>query len=122
MKEHLYNFEKLDIWKLSIDLTIDVYKLCESMPSDEKYGIVSQIKRATTSISANIAEGMSRDGKDRLRFIQIAFGSSIEVLNFLIIIQKLNFISEEHYLILRNQIQELTNKINSFYKILKESK
>lgn len=92
------------------------------MPSDEKYGIVSQIKRATTSISANIAEGMSRDGKDRLRFIQIAFGSSIEVLNFLIIIQKLNFISEEHYLILRNQIQELTNKINSFYKILKESK
>lgn len=122
MKEHIYNFEKLEIWKLSIDLTIDVYKLCESMPSDEKFGMVSQIKRATTSISANIAEGMSREGKDRLRFIQVAFGSSIEVLNFLIIIQKLNFISEDHYLILRNKIQELTNKINSFYKFLKESK
>ncbi|MBK8622130.1 MAG: four helix bundle protein [Saprospiraceae bacterium] len=59
-----------------------------------------------------------QSGKDRKRFLQISFGSSIEVLNFLILVYKLNYITEEEYSEVRNQTQELTNKINAFYKSL----
>ncbi len=55
-----YNFEKLEIWNLAIDLSLIVYELTSNFPSDEKFGITNQIRRASTSISANIAEGSSR--------------------------------------------------------------
>lgn len=93
--------------------------MTKSFPTEEKFGLISQLRRASTSISANIAEGMSRDAKEKLRFLQIAYGSLMEVLNFLIISYNLQFITEDKYLQIRMQIQELTNKINAFYKNLK---
>lgn len=116
--EYEFNFEKLEIWNLAIELALTVYNLTKKFPEDEKYGITMQMRRASTSVSANIAEGMTRSGKDRKRFLQISFGSSIEVLNFLILVYKLNYITEEEYSEVRNQTQELTNKINAFYKSL----
>jgi four helix bundle protein len=118
--DYTYNFEKLEIWKLAIELALGVYKLTKNFPKEEKYGITNQLRRASTSVSANIAEGMARSGKDRKRFLQISFSSSIEVMNFLILVYKLNYISEDEYNLMRNQTQELTNKINSFYKSLKD--
>jgi four helix bundle protein len=59
---YTYNFEKLDIWKISMELAVRVYKITEEFPSSEKYGIINQLRRASSSISANIAEGMSRGG------------------------------------------------------------
>ncbi|MBK6362492.1 MAG: four helix bundle protein [Saprospiraceae bacterium] len=111
-----YNFEKLDIWKISMELAVSVYKITDDFPSSEKFGLINQLRRASSSISANIAEGMSRGGKDRARFIQVAFGSSIEVLNFLILSEKVGFINLETLENFRLQILELTNKLNAFHK------
>jgi len=79
------------------------------------------LRRATSSISANITEGMSRNGKDKARFVQIAFGSTIEVLNFLILGEKVGYIKQETLEKFRIQIIELTNKLNSFYKQIDKS-
>lgn len=113
---YIYNFEKLEIWKLAIDLSVVIYKTTELFPVEERYGLTSQLKRASSSISANIAEGLSRGGKDSARFIQIAFGSTIEVLNHLILSNKIGYISDETLGNYRKSILELTNKLNSFHK------
>ncbi len=113
---YTYNFEKLDIWKISMDLAVSVYKITDDFPRSEKFGLINQLRRASSSVSANIAEGMSRGGKDRARFIQIAFGSSIEVLNFLILSEKVGFINSEILETFRLQILALTNKLNAFHK------
>ena len=75
-----YRFEKLDIWKLSRELVVAVYALTRGFPLEEKYALCSQIQRAVISVPSNIAEGMSRNSiKEQLRFIEIAYGSLMEV-------------------------------------------
>lgn len=67
---HIYSFERLDIWKLSIDLSFEIYKITESFLDNEKFGITNQLRRASNSISANITEGSSRTSiRDKSRFI-----------------------------------------------------
>ena len=94
-----------------------LYVISALFPSEEKFGLTSQIRRATLSISANIAEGMSRiTEKDKARFINQAFSSTIEVVNFLILANDLEFLSTEDYLNLREKIEKITNQLNSLYK------
>ncbi len=110
----LFSFEKLDVWKLSIRLTKLVYKLTKVFPDDEKFGLTSQIRRASVSIASNIAEGSSRiSGKEQARFSEISYGSLHEVLNQLIIASELEYISEKELDNLRPLIEEIANKINS---------
>lgn len=91
-------------------------------PKIEQYGITNQIRRVTFSISANIAEGISRKtNADKARFINQAYSSSIEVLNFLIISHELTWIETEKYIELRKKIESITNKLNSFYNKLKNN-
>ena len=102
-----------------MQLSLDIYSLTRQFPGEEKFGMISQLRRASSSISANIAEGVARTSKkDRARFIQIAYGSAIEVLNFLILSNKLNYIKEEQLLRFRQEIAKLTNKLNTFHKSL----
>lgn len=87
-------FYDLEVWKKAHQLVLDVYKLTSSFPSEEKYGITSQLQRAVTSITANIAEGYSRyHFRDRIKFYYNSRGSISEVQNFLIIARDLEFIS-----------------------------
>lgn len=115
-----FYFEKLDVWHNARNLAKDIYTLSAEFPKEEKYGITSQIRRATLSISANIAEGMSRNtNKDKSRFLNQSFSSAIEVLNFLIIIKDLEFIKEEDYILLRQKIEKITNQLNALNNRLK---
>jgi len=112
-----FPFEKLEIWQLSIDLSVEIYNKTKNFPSEEKFGVTNQIRRAINSVSANIAEGSSRfSNKDRARFYEIAYGSLMEVLNFLILSKKLGFIDNESLLILRSELEKLANKLNAYYK------
>ena len=112
-------FEKYEIYQLSVSLSLDIYKLTLKWPDEEKYGMISQIKRASTSIGANIAEGTSRSSeKEKVRFIEIAFGSLMEVAHFLFIANKLSFISNDDLDSIKILIDKLANKINSFRKRL----
>ncbi len=112
---YTYSFEKLEIWQKSMDLTISIYQLTNSFPDSEKFGLTNQIRRAAASVSANIAEGSTKiSNKEKSRYMQIAYGSLIEVLNHLILSQKINLISENILFEKRKIIQELSNKINAF--------
>jgi len=116
---HQYGFEKLNVWQNSRELTKNIYLLTKSFPQDEKFGIVSQMRRSAISISSNIAEGSSRKTvKDQAHFYTIAFSSTIELLNQLILSLDLEYIQDEHYSLLRLNIEQITDQINALQKAL----
>lgn len=97
------DYKKLDVWENSYKLTLDVYKLTKSFPKDELYGIVSQMRRAASSIPANIAEGASKSSEKGFgRFLQIAFGSSSELEVFISLSKDLGYL---------NEIEEISNDL-----------
>lgn len=115
-----FSFEKLDVWKKTKEFTVKLYKATQNFPDSEKFGLVSQLRRATISISSNIAEGSSRKGnKDQARFYEIAFGSSIEVVNQLIISNELEFLPDYHYKQLREEMESITAMLNRLYESTK---
>lgn len=90
------------------------YKITDLLPREEKYGLKSQMRRCSISVSSHIAEGTTRlTKKDKAHFMTISYSSTIELLNQLILSKELDFISEEDYLTLRTDIESITNKINS---------
>ncbi len=112
-----FAFEKLDVWQLVKNIPIKVYETTNSFPSSEKYGIISQINRAVLSVPANISEGSSRMGsKNKSRFYSIAYSSLMELISHLIIAKELGFLSEERYYEIKDQIYEVSNKLNALYK------
>ena len=111
---HTYYFEKLQVWQNSKSLAIKIYELTERFPKSEKYSLTDQLRRASLSISANIAEGSTRQHpKEYCRFLNIAFGSTIEVLNHLLIAKDLNYISDEELNSFRSDIGLITNQLRS---------
>ncbi len=86
-----YSFERLEVWKESIELVKMIYDVTKSFPVSEKYGLTSQLRRATVSISSNLAEGSSRmSNKDKAHFTTLSFSSAMEVLNQIIIARELS--------------------------------
>ena len=86
------HFTDFIVWQKSHRLVLDVYKMTSEFPSEEKFGLISQMRRAAYSIPANIAEGFKRQGaKDKIRFYNIAQGSLSEVSYFLILSTDLNY-------------------------------
>lgn len=114
-----YSFEKLDVWNKAKNFTINVYKITKAFPDEEKYGMVSQIRRASVSIASNIAEGSSRNtAKDQQRFYTIAYSTSIEVLNHLIISYELELLEKDLYAKLRKELETITKLINRLHNSL----
>ncbi len=86
----------LDVWKKSMILVTDIYKISNDFPSSELYGLTSQIRRAAVSIPSNIAEGAARKGdKELIQFISIALGSLAEIETQYFIAVRLNYIKED---------------------------
>ncbi len=114
------NFRTLNIWQDSISIVKKVYKLAESLPLEEKYGLRSQICRAVISIPSNIAEGCSRNSQiDFKRFLEIAIGSSFELETQLTIIDELSLISSNEIAGLVYDINKLQKMINNLISKLK---
>jgi four helix bundle protein len=85
----LKSYRELDVWKVSIDLVVELYRVTASWKSEEKFGLTSQVRRAASSIPANIAEGYGRSHRgDYLRFLSIARGSLAELETHLIVAAK----------------------------------
>jgi len=110
----MINFKNLSVWEKSIEFTVKLYSSLNNLPNDENYGLSSQMKRASISISSNIAEATSRKTvKDISRFFDIALGSSFELETQIIISGKLNFLQEDQVL---NLIAELNIIQSMLYK------
>ena len=89
------SYRDLTVWKKSMNLVTRVYSLVESFPESEKFGLTSQLKRASISIPSNIAEGNGRESpKSMIQFLKIARGSLFEVETQLLIAVELDFINE----------------------------
>ena len=79
-KSKIKNFRDLDVWKLGMEIVLDVYEYTKMFPKDEVYGLVSQMRRAAVSIASNIAEGFNRyHNKEYRQFLYIALGSCAEL-------------------------------------------
>lgn len=92
------SFTDLNAWKHAKKLTIEVYKLSKGFPTDEKFGITNQIRRASVSVVSNIAEGYGRKTyKDKLRFYYNSLGSVLEVSSQLLIVKDLDYITVEEF-------------------------
>ncbi|MFD2036400.1 four helix bundle protein [Belliella marina] len=106
------NHKELEIWKRSIKLAVSVYKATKFFPSEEKFGLTSQIRRCSVSVPSNIAEGAGRRGnKEFLQFLGIAYGSLCELETQLIISMELEFLSHGDFEKLNveiNEIQKMT--------------
>jgi four helix bundle protein len=114
---YIFSFEKLEVWQNSRMFILDIYKLTSKFPSNEIFGITSQIKRSSSSIATNIAEGTSRNtNKDKAHFLTISYSSAMETLNHLIISKDLNYVSEVEYKDSREKIEKICNQINSLKK------
>lgn len=107
----MHKLEDLIIWKKAIELTKQVYLICLELPQDEKFGLISQIKRATISIPSNIAEGAGRNSnKEFIHFLSIANGSSYELMTQLILGIELQLLKKdkvEYIILLLNEIQKM---------------
>lgn len=111
----MFRFEKLDIWKKSVDFASDIYRITESFPSKEQFGLTSQMRRSAVSISANLAEGSSRaSNKDFARFVEIAYGSLCETVSHLYIAYKQKLLTNEQYKNLYRAADELARMLSSF--------
>ena len=92
------DFHNLLIWKRSHQLTLDLYKVSQSFPKEELFGLTSQIRRAASSVPTNIAEGSGRNSnKDFAHFLQIAIGSASEVEYELLLAHDLQYINKDEY-------------------------
>lgn len=112
------DYKKLKVWKDAHQLAIDIYKLSKYFPEEEKYGMISQIKRSACSVPTNIVEGCGQiDNGNLVRFLGIAKGSAFEVEYQLLLSKDLGFISEEQYQIMNEKtkyvIRMLTKLIGS---------
>jgi four helix bundle protein len=112
-----YSFEKLIVWQKSMKLAGVIYKMTREFPKEEMFGISSQMRRCSISISSNIAEGSGRQTfKEKARFTEIAYASALELLNQLMISLDLEYIKEEIFLTTRTEIEEVTFMLDALRK------
>lgn len=91
----MHNFKNLTVWQRSMDLATEVYSITRGFPSEEKYGLKSQIRRASVSVPSNIAEGAGRKSNKEFKyFLTISVGSIFELETQIIIAYRLNLIDE----------------------------
>lgn len=111
------NFQDLSIWQKSHSLTLKIYRVTNAFPKEEMFGLISQMRRSSSSIPTNIAEGCGRNSNpDFKRFLIIAAGSSSELEYQLILSKDLKYISETVYKELENELIETRKMIYSFIK------
>ena len=106
------DFKQLKVWRKAHEMTLDTYRVTAAFPREEMYGLTSQLRRASASIGADIAEGCGRrsDG-EMCRFLQIARGSASEAEYHLLLAKDLHLLAEEDY-------QNLTRKADELQRML----
>jgi len=109
----MFRFEKLDVWQKSVDFADRIYEVTRGFPSDERFGLTSQLRRAAVSISSNIAEGSGRSSdNDFAHFVQIAYGSLMEVVSQIHIAKRQAMLAEESFQDLYSQADEISRMLS----------
>ena len=115
------NFRTMKMWNDAVDLSVLTYKYTKQFPTDEKFGLVSQMNRAAVSISSNIAEGCSRSSDIEFkRFLEIAMGSGFELETQFILVNKLLFINETELELVLVEIHQIQKQLNGLISKIKQ--
>jgi len=118
----MFRFQKLEVWKKAVFFANRVYEITNSFPTEEKYGLTSQMRRSSVSVAGNIAEGSGRvSDNDFARFLEIVYGSLMETLSHATVAQHQRFISDTDLNELMDTAEELSRMLSSFRSKLKSS-
>ncbi len=118
----MFRFEKLDVWQKAIVFADTVYSATRAFPSDERFGLTNQMRRASVSVSSNIAEGSGRStNPDFARFVEIAYASVMEVVSQSHIAHRQQFLDDESFDSLITQADELARMLSGLRNSLRSS-
>ena len=114
------DFKKLQVWGKSHELALSIYQESRNFPSEERYGLTSQMRRSSASIPTNIAEGCGRSSdKEFINFLTIASGSATELEYQILLAHDLTFINDKNYAELNDKIVEIKKMLYSLIKRIK---
>ena len=113
------SFAKLDVWKESFDFALEIYRLTSSFPVEERYALTSQLKRAASSVPANISEGKgSESDKEFCRFLFIARGSLEESKCHLMMARELDYINHKDFEYIEKKVEKIGTMLNKLINYL----
>ena len=117
----MQDYRKLIFWQKSHIFALNIYRVTSMFPREEIYSLVSQMRRAAISVPSNIAEGCGRNGSKEIRhFMAMAMGSANEVGYQLLLAKDLNYIPDEKYISLNNDVDEIQKMLASYIKRIEE--
>ena len=118
-KEMLKNYKELSIWQKSYQLCLEIYRITKEFPKEERYGLTSQIRRASVSIPSNIAEGYGRKTTpEYLRALYVAYGSNCELETQILLSGDLGYINEEDMKKLQKAIGDVERMLKALIRAL----
>ena len=116
---NIFGFENLAAYQRAMDLVDKVYDLMKGFPSEERYALCDQLRRAVVSVPSNIAEGLGRlSAKEQVRFIEISYGSLMEVYCQLSIAKRRHYITDELFEELAKDIEDIARPLSGLRKSL----
>ena len=119
--DYKYSFEKLDVWQDARKFVTEIYKVSGTFPSEEKFGLCSQLQSASVSVVSNIAEGVSRQSdKEKIRFIEISYGSLMEVYCQLYISLDLKYLTIDQFETCKMRIDAFARQLRALIKAYKK--
>jgi four helix bundle protein len=111
----MFAYEKLEVWQAAKNVAVKVYSATRNFPTEEKYGLISQINRAIVSVASNIAEGNSRTSlNEKAHFTEISYGSLMEVCCHFQIALELGFIGQETWTFLYKDLEQLARLLSAY--------
>jgi len=117
----MFKFEKLDVWQKAVEYAELIYEVTKTFPAEEKFGLMSQLRRSAVSVSSNIAEGSSRSSDtDLARFIEIAYGSLLESVSELEIAKRQGFLSGKMFETAYKKAEDLARMLSGFRRSVKK--
>ena len=119
----MFRFEKLEVWQKAVEYAGRVYEVTRAFPDDERFGLISQMRRASVSVSSNLAEGSGRNSdRDFARFVEIAYGSLMETISQAQIAKIQNFIQDGNFDELYQRADQLARMLSGLRStLLKDS-
>lgn len=116
-EEKIKSFRDLIMWQKAIDLAVLIYEMTRTFPKEERYGLISQLRRASVSVSSNIAEGFKRGSrKEKAQFYAVALGSIAEVESQLEIAKRIGYIDNENHKMSLDYISEVAKMLEGLVK------
>lgn len=113
--------KQLRVWQKGMDLAVEIYRVTLAFPGEERYGLVSQMRRAAVSIPSNVAEGYGRGGKDYARFVAMAYGSLLELETQLDLANRFKYVDDASLTSILSLCSEVGKMLNRLRTSLQDS-